>query len=365
MVQPQLVGAALGDGLAACKAEGLGQVQVFLDAGQVQALLPQGGGLLQNAGDPGGKAAEGREVEQKLGSRQILGNGQLDQIEVGDAVAGQRQQGIHGAGAGVNPLPAVDEGGVQPQGALVEVVHPVFQAEDPDVLGQMDGFRLVPDILNFLFVGGFFLPVEEAPLVDPAADKEAGRCGEGDHQNQQGVQSRHQGQINQEPRHIQQQLGQGFPDVFCGMGVGGAGLFGLFKQPEDGRVPGVGVGSGAGFVVDGVDDIHPHIHPAEHSVLLHIALQAVQQDQGQGKASDGAQQLGQRGVLLHPGQHHGGNQQLGQIEGQGQTCRGQAEPEDAFAAVPGPAHHEPDVLPDTVGRLLFCFFHVLHLTPTV
>src|SRR5699024_2745885 len=55
VVQPQLVPVDRGDRRAVRKAERLGQMEVFLDGGKVQALLVEGRALLQDAGDPGGK----------------------------------------------------------------------------------------------------------------------------------------------------------------------------------------------------------------------------------------------------------------------------------------------------------------------
>ena len=58
----------------------------------VQALLLQGGEPGQDAGDPLGKAGGRPKVEQKLGRRQALAQGDPEQVGVGRPVA-QQQQG--------------------------------------------------------------------------------------------------------------------------------------------------------------------------------------------------------------------------------------------------------------------------------
>ena len=355
MVQPQLVPVRRGDGRAVRKTEGLGQVQIFLDGGQVEALFAKGGALLQNAGDPAGKAGEGRKVEQELAGRQPVGKGQPDEIGVGDAVAGQTEQRVHRAGTGVDPLPPVDEGVIKPQGALVDIGQPGAQTEDADVFRQLDGLGLLGDVVDLFLVSGFFFPVAVAPAVDPPADKETRRRGGGHQRDQRKVQPRKESQIDRKTGQVEQKAGQGGPDVLGRAGVGTGGVLGFLEEFERFGVPGVGVGGGAGFFVQIVDDGDAQPHPAEHGVLVDVAQQAVEKNERQRKAGDGPQQAGQGSVGLHLRQNHRRDEQLRQVDAQRKGRKEDAQGQHVLALAPGQRQHESDVLPDVV---LWFGFHM-------
>ena len=180
--------------------EWLGQMQIFLDGGKVKALLVEGRALLQNARHPGGKAGEGRKIEQELAGGQSFGQGKPDQVGVGDTVAGQAEQSIHRAGAGVDPLPPVDEGVVKPEGTLVDIREPWAQPKDADILGQLDGLGILGDVADLFLVRGFFFTVVVAPRIDPLTDKEACRGGDGHHADQPQVQPGQKGQVDRKTR---------------------------------------------------------------------------------------------------------------------------------------------------------------------
>src|SRR5699024_2440498 len=123
---------------------------------------------------------------------------------------------------------------------------------------------------------------------------------------------------------------------------------GRLEQFRGRRVSGVGVGGGAGFFVQISDEGDAQPHPAEHGVLVYIAQQAVQEDQRQGKAGDAPQQPGQGSVGLYLGQDGRRDEQLGQIDAQGQRREQDAQGQNVLALVPGQRQHEPQVLPDAV-----------------
>ena len=215
------------------------------------------------------------------------------------------------------------------------------------------------DVVDLFLVRGFFFPVAVAPLVDPLRDKEACRGGDGYYADQSQVQPGQKGQVEHKTRQIEQEIGQGGPDVFRRPGIAPDGVLRFLKQFEDLRVPGVGIGGRTGFFVQIIDDRDSQPHPAEHGVLVHIAEQAVQEDQRQGKASDGPQQPGQGSMGLHLGQDDRRDEQLGQVDAQGKRRKQHAQGQDVLALAPGQRQHEPDVLPDAV--LWFCFHKAVHL----
>ena len=144
--------------------------------------------------------------------------------------------------------------------------------------------------------------------------------------------------------------------MFPGSVVAVAGVQSILELQHLG-VPGVGVGGGAGLVVDVLDDAAANFNSAVHDVLIQIAHEGIQHQQQERKEGDGAQKLPKGGGGFHLPKHHGSYKQLHQLDGNGQNRKSGAEPENAWRVFPGVVHHEADIAPYPV------FWFLVHGNP--
>ena len=192
----------LRERIAFSEVEGLRPVEELPDGGDVQALPVEGGEFAEDAGDPLGKAADRPEVEEEFRRGQPLGEGQPEEVGVGDAVPAEGEDQVDDVGPEVDLLLLFDKPAVKGGGFVPDRLQPVPQAEDADVLGKIPAGLGPPQVAHLLPVGGVLLPVLIPPAVQLAVDEKTDSRRQDDDCEQQRVQPRQQRQVDEEAEDV-------------------------------------------------------------------------------------------------------------------------------------------------------------------
>ena len=299
MLQLQLAGIRLGNGHAALKPEGFRVVQKFPHLRNVKAFLVQLLRRLQNAHDPGGEGGHRGKIQDKFRHAQRIPERHVEQVSIGDAVPRHGKQRFGNIRQQPNLLTAQQKIQIHVLDAIHQLVQPALQAEDPDILCQLHGLRLIANVPRLRVISFFLVPVSEFPVVGMAGQQEAGHAGDNDHPHQHPVQAGQDGEVHQKAAHILHQLCQGLPNQFRRLIVALGRLMRLFPKLDKLCLQRIGEGGHVALSADHAHNIGAHVHPWEQGDLLKIRLETHGQEQCQGKQPDGAQQLAHGGMALH------------------------------------------------------------------
>ena len=344
-----------GDGDTAVKTEGFFPIQEFPDLGNIQTLPAEGGTLLQNAGDPGGKAGNGGKVQQEFRRGDFAPKDHVDQDKIGKAVSQQAQRHVHEIPPQHMALILAHKAAEQPQILLPQVLGPVCHAEDPQVLGVLsftEQIRCVADAIQGLCQ---FLPVVIAPPAHAQVEEKSGDGDDGGYHRQPEIEIGQQGKIDKEAQEAGGKGGQGRPDRLGGLTVvvgGGAGLFAELQKPG---VQKIGKGGSRPLPLQGGYDVRADGNPGKHGVLLEIAQSAPGDNQQQGKQAHGGKKCSKAAAGLDDPQNQRGNEHLRHGFGNGKEGNGGAYPQDTSVPLPGKPCHVGNIAPDTV---FWFFFHI-------
>ena len=299
MLQLQLAGVRLGNGHAALKPEGFRVVQKFPHLRNVKAFLVQLLRRLQNAHDPGGEGGHRGKIQDKFRHAQRIPERHVEQVSIGDAVPRHGKQRFGNIRQQPNLLAAQQKIQIHVLDAIHQLVQPALQAEDPDILCQLHGLRLIANVPRLRVISFFLVPMPERPVVGMAGQQEAGHAGDNDHPQQRPVQAGQDGEVHQKTAHILHQLCQGLPNQFRRLIVALGRLMRLFPKLDKLCLQRIGEGGHVALSADHAHNIGAHVHPREQGDLLEILLESHGQEQRQGKQPNGAKQLAHGGVALH------------------------------------------------------------------
>ena len=166
---------------------------------------------LKNTHDPLGEGGDGGEVQQKFPHAQVLQEGHLDEVPIGDAVAGHGEDCLGQLRQQLDLLRPEPEGQIHVVDTGIEVVDPVLQPENTDVLGHGDGFGDAVDIALAGDIRLFLVPVAIHPAAGAAGDPKPGQTSGDGHQEQNRVQMGENGQVDRKAAHVFAELGQRMP----------------------------------------------------------------------------------------------------------------------------------------------------------
>ena len=343
--------------LSAAEAEGLRPVQKLPQDGDVQALPVELCELVQKSRHPLGKAADRAKIEKKAGNAQFPFRRQGDEIDIGRAVAQQRQRQVDDVGPEVGLLPLGDPGPVEPQGVLPELHDPVPQAQDADILGVLPLRGRLIGVAHAVLLFLPLLAVAVAPLQDTLAGEVTSRCRDGDQRNDPRIQSREKGQIHGKAHEICQNLRPGGPDPLRGGIVALQRLPGLLLRLNEGRVQEVGVAGLRDLPGPLPQQLTAHADAGKDGVLVQIGVQRREAQQHRRKTADGPQQGSKALSPLDLSQDHGGQQQLRHGLARRRSRHGKAEKRYAPKGPPCRFQHKGAVLPEVIFGFSLGFLH--------
>ena len=343
--------------LSAAEAEGLRPVQKLPQDGDVQALPVELRELVQKSRHPLSKAADRPEIEEEAGDAQLPFRRQGDEIDIGRAVAQQRQPQVDDVGPEVGLLPFGDPGPVEPQGVLPELYDPVPQPQDADILGILPLRRRLIGVAHAVLLFLPLLAVAVAPLQNTLAGKIADRRRDGDQRNDPRIQSREKGQIHGKAHEIRQNLRPGGPDLLRGSIVALQRLPRLLLRLDEGRVQEVGVAGLRDLPGPLPQQLTAHADAGKDGVLVQVGIQRRESQQHRCESSNGPQQGGKALSPLDLSQDHGCQQQLRHGLARRRSRHGKAEKRYALEGPPCRFQHKGAVLPEVIFGLLFGFLH--------
>ena len=299
MLQLQFVGIRLGNRRPTLEPERLRIFQKFPHLRKVKAFLMQLLRRLQNAHDPCGEGGHRSKIQDKLRHTQRIPKRQMEEVRVGNAVPRHGEQRFGDIRQQLDLLAAKPEVQIYVVNAVKQFVQPVLQAENPDILRQLHGFRFFPDVGLLRVKRLFLIPVPENPVAGIPGHQKSHHAGRSNHHQQHPVQAGQDGKVHQETAHVLQQHRQGSPNVFRRFIVALHTVVRLFLELDELHVQRIGKRGHIAFSGDHADDAGAHIHPGVHGDLPQIFLQTHGQKQRQCKQSDGAQQLPHGGMALY------------------------------------------------------------------
>ena len=121
----------------------------------------------------------------------------MNEIHIGDAVAGHGQQDLCQVCQHLCPLATEAEIQVQIMNLVQQLFQPVLQAKNANILGKLQRLRLVADVPLLLEVGFFLLPVLITPVIGVSGNQVAQNTGKNNHQQEDRVYPGQNGQIYQ------------------------------------------------------------------------------------------------------------------------------------------------------------------------
>ena len=151
-----------------------------------------------------------------------------------------------------------------------QLLQPVLQTKNANILGKLQRLRLVADVPLLLKVDFFLLPVLITPVVGVSGSQIAQNTGKNNHQQENRVYPGQNGQVYQKASDVFQQHGQGLPDMLGSLVVSLAALVSLGAQLCKGFPEGIGIG---GFIALGChlpDDGGADIHPGKQGIFLDV-----------------------------------------------------------------------------------------------
>ena len=223
----------------------------------------------------------------------------MEKVGIGDAVPRHGEQRFGDIRQQLDLLAAKPEVQIRVVNAVKQLVQPVLQAENPDILCQLHGFCLFPDVVLLRVKRFFLVPVLKHPVAGIPGHQKARHAGCGDHHQQHPVQAGQNGEVHQKAAHVLQQSGQGLPDAFRRFTVALCAFVRLFLELDELHIQRIGKRGHVAFSADHADDAGTHVHTGVHGDLPEILPQTHGQKQRQREQSDGAQQLAHRGMALH------------------------------------------------------------------
>ena len=254
---------------------------------------------LQNAHDPCGEGGHRGKIQDKLRHAERIPKRQMKKVRIGNAVPRHGEQRFGDIRQQLDLLAAKPEVQICVVNAVKQLVQPVLQTENPDILRQLHGFRFFPDVGLLRVKRLFLIPVPENPVAGIPGHQKSHHAGRGDHHQQHPVQAGQDGKVHQKTAHVLQQSGQGLPDVFRRFPVALCAFVRLFLELDELHIQRIGEGGHVAFSADHTHDAGTHIHTGVHVDLSEILPQPHGQKQRQREQSDGAQQLAHGGMALY------------------------------------------------------------------
>ena len=299
MLQLQFVGIRLGNRRPTLEPERLRIFQKFPHLRKVEAFLMQLLRRLQNAHDPCGEGGHRGKIQDKLRHAERIPKRQMKKVRIGNAVSCHGEQRFGDIRQQLDLLAAKPEVQIRVVNAVKQLVQPVLQTENPDILRQLHGFRFFPDV-GLLCVKRFLVvPVPENPVAGIPGHQKSHHAGRSNHHQQHPVQAGQDGKVHQKTAHVLQQSGQGLPDVFRRFPVALCAFVRLFLELDELHIQRIGKRGHVAFSADHADDAGTHVHTGEHGDLSEILPQTHGQKQRQCKKPDGTQQLPHGGMALY------------------------------------------------------------------
>ena len=299
ILQLPFIGFGFRNGSAALEAEGLRVVQVFEDRANVPALVFRTGQVTQNTRHPLGKGGDGGKVQQEFRSAQVFLDRHGNQEDVGYRVSQNTCNPLDQIRLDISLFPLQDEIFHQPKRIIIDVLEPIGNTKNADILGKLNRTGFTVDIAEFLPVCTMLLPVVVIPFVRVPMAQEADRRSDQGDEDQDDVHIGQHRQIHRKAENIGQKARQGLPDMLRSLSVIAGSVRRYFQQLLYLGVRGVRIRSGKCLVVDGFNDSCTQIQLANQFVGGCIILQRHQNKEQNRKAADGGQQFRERRCAFH------------------------------------------------------------------
>ena len=176
---------------------------------------------------------------------------------------------------------------------IQQIIQPVLQAKDADILRQDGGLGSAADIAFLCVVNHFIFPVTVHPVAGTPGHKESCKAGGDDDQQEHKVQIGQDGQVDQKAADIHQKVRQALPDVLRCTAVAVAAAMSLFPQLDIICIQRVGEGCGVRFFRNHSNDGRTNIDPGIIHASLKVSLDAQRQEQCRCKEENRQKQLSQ------------------------------------------------------------------------